>query len=75
MEVNTEMTNSGWQCPICNAVFAPFVSECKHCKRKEEYPELVKLDTTVNCTHDWQILCLMPPQVQCKKCHETKSIP
>ena len=25
----------GWQCPLCNRIFGPFVQECLYCKKKE----------------------------------------
>ena len=29
------MSNQGWQCPICERVFAPSVLECKYCGEKD----------------------------------------
>lgn len=31
------MTQQGWQCPVCKAVYAPWVMTCQNCKQSVEY--------------------------------------
>ena len=41
--------NSGWQCPKCGAVWAPFVHQCARCNA----PAVQQSATVPSCAHEW----------------------
>jgi hypothetical protein len=41
------VTNKGWQCPVCEAVYNPRVDKCFKCK-----PRLSELDALVQEVHE-----------------------
>lgn len=45
-------SNSGWICPKCGDVYAPYVQGCLKCNKKDEPNSLEKLHTMYNprCT-------------------------
>jgi hypothetical protein len=51
-EVLTDMENrKGWECPKCDSVFAPHVSECKYCNKPVSIPFTKGTSTVVYCPH------------------------
>jgi len=37
------MNNSGWICPRCQNVYAPYIMDCRKCNdyKKEEFPKML----------------------------------
>lgn len=43
-------TVRGWQCPVCQSVWAPFVSRCEECAKN---PWVAPTDVGIECNHEW----------------------
>jgi len=67
------MTNTGWICPRCGNVYAPFWFSCDKCnqenKSKQSLPSMHD-----ECDHDWKIwnVSNLKAEHRCQKCGEIK---
>lgn len=45
--------NQGWICPKCQAVFAPFMMECKYCNKDKNIDQYIgnQRQTLPSCIH------------------------
>lgn len=68
------MTNTGWQCPLCNAIMSPSYPTCWYCK-----PVEIKTENTLKlCPHGLPVkfnncsLCMEKPCIHGKLfyCHQ-----
>jgi hypothetical protein len=61
---------SGWQCPVCRRVFAPFVPQCSFCKPRRNYevldPHIPRDTTTTTLRHGMTVP--LGPAVFCERC-------